>query len=213
MPIAAIVLCRVTKRGSIWRDPPQLASATTKLALEERASRDHHALVARLRSLDRELEATTEHLARIVDGIEGHARDRAERADALDEHVDGVTGNVGEVLDELLGRLPDVPKHDIAEVLGIDRRTLARWAGQTKQPPRRLDVVARLVAILRHNWTQEGIIAWFHRPRRELDGRTPLAVLSEPHFDAEALIYADIRPGDYANSPDTNSYLADLRPA
>lgn len=110
--------------------------------------------------------------------------------DALDEHVDGVTGNVGEVLDELLGRLPDVPKHDIAEVLGIDRRTLARWAGQTKQPPRRLDVVARLVAILRHNWTQEGIIAWFHRPRRELDGRTPLAVLSEPHFDAEALIYA-----------------------
>ena len=31
--------------------------------------------------------------------------------------------------------------------------------------------------------------------------------------EGEALIYADIRPGDYANSPDTNSYLADLRPA
>lgn len=29
--------------------------------------------------------------------------------------------------------------------------------------------------------------------------------------EREALIYADIRPGDYASSPDTNSYLADLR--
>lgn len=110
--------------------------------------------------------------------------------DALDEHVNGVTGNVSQVLEEMLGRCPNVSRNEIAKLVGVDRRTLARWSEQTRPPTRRLDIVARLVAILRHNWTEEGIVAWFHRPRRELGGRTPLDVLSEPHFDEGALIAA-----------------------
>jgi type VI secretion system protein ImpL len=51
-------------------------------------------------------------------------------------------------------------------------------------------VVARLVAILEHSWTPAGIVAWFHRPRRDLGGRTPLAVLSRRNPDEEALVSA-----------------------
>jgi hypothetical protein len=114
--------------------------------------------------------------------------------DALDEHVNGVTGNMSQVLEEMLGRLPNVPRNEVATLLGVDRRTLARWSEQTRPPARRLDVVARLVAILRHNWTEDGIVAWFHRPRRDLGGRTPLDVLSEPHFD-ESVLIASARAG------------------
>lgn len=110
--------------------------------------------------------------------------------DALDEQVAGTDGDTAAVIDELLQRLPDTNREEVAELLGVNRRTLARWAQQTGAPKRRLRTVARLVAILRHNWTEDGIVAWFHRPRRELDGRTPLAVLGEENFDDQALITA-----------------------
>lgn len=110
--------------------------------------------------------------------------------DALDEHVNGVTGDTAQVLQELFTRLERIPRHEIAELIGVDRRTLTRWSEQSRPPTRRLDVVARLVAILRHNWTEEGIVGWFHRPRRDLGGRSALATLEEPHFDESALISA-----------------------
>lgn len=110
--------------------------------------------------------------------------------DALDEHVNGVSGNTSQVLEELLARLPGIPQHEVATLVGVDRRTLARWSRRIEPPSRRLDIVARLVAILRHNWTAEGIVAWFHRLHRELGDRTPLEVLSQPHHDEDALIAA-----------------------
>lgn len=110
--------------------------------------------------------------------------------DALDEHVNGVTGDVSEVLGELLARLGGVPKNEVADLVGVDRRTLSRWEAQKRPPSRRLDTVARLVAILRHNWDADGMVAWFHRPRRDLDGRSALDVLEEPHFDDRPLIDA-----------------------
>ncbi len=110
--------------------------------------------------------------------------------DALDEHVCGVAGDVGLVIDELYKWLPNVPKHEIADLLDIDRRTLSRWADQTGMPSRRLQTVARLVAILRHNWTPDGIVAWFHRGRRDLNGRKPIQVLGDKNFDEDALVAA-----------------------
>ncbi|HEX2161523.1 MAG TPA: hypothetical protein VHF88_06855, partial [Thermoleophilaceae bacterium] len=44
----------------------------------------------------------------------------------------------------------------------------------------RLTLVARLVSILRHAWTPAGVVAWFDRPRRELDGRAPRELLDDP---------------------------------
>ncbi len=103
--------------------------------------------------------------------------------DALDEHVSGVTGDVGTVMADLDRWLPDVPDQTIAKMIGVDRRTLSRWRGQAGQPRRNLRVFARLVAILRHNWDEEGIIAWFGRPRRELGGRRPVALLGDPNAE------------------------------
>lgn len=110
--------------------------------------------------------------------------------DALDEHVTGVRDDVGLVMQDLDRWLPTTTREALGELVGVDRRTLARWAGKTSKPSRRLRTVARLVAILRHNWTEDGVVAWFHRPRRDLGGRTPLAVLGDPRLDDDVLIAA-----------------------
>lgn len=110
--------------------------------------------------------------------------------DALDEQISNVSGNSAEILDELFQRLPGVPQHEVAELVGVDRRTFARWKESDRPPSRRLQIVARLVAILRYNWTTGGIIAWFHRPRRDLGGEVPLSLLAERVIDEDALISA-----------------------
>lgn len=113
--------------------------------------------------------------------------------DALDEHVGGIADDAGAVLGDLDRWLPDIPDRTIAELVGVDRRTLSRWRRQGGQPRRRLRLLARLVAILRHNWDEEGIIAWFDRARRELGGQRPAALLADP--DAEDALIAAARSG------------------
>lgn len=118
--------------------------------------------------------------------------------DALDEHVSGVQDDVGLVLQDLRRWLPTTPKHVLAELIGVDRRTLTRWASQSGPPNRRLRLVSRLVAVLRHNWTEEGIVAWFHRPRRELGGRRPISVIDDPGYDDALLAAARAGRSQYA---------------
>jgi uncharacterized protein (DUF2384 family) len=113
--------------------------------------------------------------------------------DALDEHVEGGASDVGVVLQDLARWLPNVPDHTIARFVGVDRRTLSRWREQAGTPRRTLRVFARLVAILRHNWDEEGILAWFDRPRRDLDDRRPGALIADP--DAEAALISAARSG------------------
>jgi transcriptional regulator with XRE-family HTH domain len=111
--------------------------------------------------------------------------------DALDERVDGDgDGDTAAVVARLDERLPGVTRDDLAGIVGVDRRTLSRWRASAAPPGERLRLVARLVAILGHSWTPAGIVAWFHRPRRDLGGRTPLAVLSRRNPDEEALVSA-----------------------
>lgn len=113
--------------------------------------------------------------------------------DALDEHVNGVNGDVGDVLHDLEEWLPHIPDQTIAGFLGVDRRTLSRWRGQAGPPRRSLRVFAHLVAVLRYNWDEEGIVAWFERPRRELGGRRPRALIDDP--DAEDALIEAARSG------------------
>ncbi|MFZ1155958.1 MAG: hypothetical protein WAN93_13760 [Solirubrobacteraceae bacterium] len=114
--------------------------------------------------------------------------------DALDEHVGGTVGDVGLVLEDLEQWLPHVPDRVIADLVGVNRRTLSRWRHQSDTPPtRRLRVFARLIAILRHNWDEEGMIEWFQRPRRELGGRKPAALLDDPVV--ELLLVSAARSG------------------
>jgi hypothetical protein len=109
--------------------------------------------------------------------------------DALDEHVVGLADDRGVVVDELRGWLPHTPVARVADLVGVNGRTLHRWAKQSGPPTARLALVARLVAILRHAWTEPGVVAWFDRPRRDLGGRKPRALLDDPAAD-EALIMA-----------------------
>jgi uncharacterized protein (DUF2384 family) len=94
--------------------------------------------------------------------------------------------------------LPHVPDQTIANLVGVDRRTLSRWRGQTGQPRRNLRLLARLVAILRHNWDEEGIVAWFGRPRRDLAGRRPAALIEDPNAEAELIEAARSGRNQYA---------------
>jgi hypothetical protein len=62
-----------------------------------------------------------------------------------------------------------------------------------------LRVFARLVAILRHNWDEQGIVAWFDRPRRDLGGRRPATVLLDPNYEDELISAARAGRSQYAS--------------
>ncbi len=100
--------------------------------------------------------------------------------DALDEHVVGLPNDAGLVIEELKKWLPNTSNEAVARLVGVNRKTLSRWTKEQRDPTRRLQLVAHLVAILRHSWTEAGILAWFERPRSGLDGRKPLTALEDP---------------------------------
>jgi hypothetical protein len=103
--------------------------------------------------------------------------------DALDAHVDGVGGDARTVVATLQSWLPELSQTKLAELVGISTRQLQRWKKEGGKPTRRLRTVARLVAILRRGWTDEGVVAWFYRARHDLDGKRPLDLLDNPEFD------------------------------
>lgn len=113
--------------------------------------------------------------------------------DALDEHVVGLPGDAGLVVEELKRWLPNTSYETIAGLVGVNRKTLTRWGKASRPAPRQLQLVAHLVAILRHNWTEEGVVAWFERPRRGLGGHRPSSVLDDP--GAEETLLSEARAG------------------
>lgn len=113
--------------------------------------------------------------------------------DALDEHVAGIPDDASLAVQELREWLPNTSIATVSRLVGVDRRTLTRWTKVHRPTPRRLQLVASLVAVLRHNWTEEGIVAWFDRPRRGLGGRKPASLLDDPV--ADGLLLAEARSG------------------
>lgn len=113
--------------------------------------------------------------------------------DALDVHV-GSDGNDARALAKTLEEwLPRVTQLEQARLLDISPRQLQRWKREGGPASRRLRLVTRLVALLRRAWTPEGVVAWFDRPRRELEGKAPIEVLDDPRFE-QALMTA-VRQG------------------
>jgi transcriptional regulator with XRE-family HTH domain len=107
--------------------------------------------------------------------------------DALDEDV---PAEDSQALAQLLIQwLSGATRNEIAELLGVDARTLARWAtGKYKgTTPRRLYLVAKLVILLKEAWTTEGVLAWFKRPRPDLGGRRPIDVIDDANFEQALL--------------------------
>lgn len=109
--------------------------------------------------------------------------------DALDGHVKGVVDDDAQaIVKTLRDELPRLRQKDLAELVGRSPRQVQRWARDGGQPTRRLRLVTRMVALLRHAWTEEGIVAWFERARRDLDGRRPIDLLDDPAYEQRLML-------------------------
>lgn len=103
--------------------------------------------------------------------------------DALDEHVGVRDDDTLRLVAYLKDALPRVTQADRARIAGVSTRHLQRLAKEGGAPPRQLVLAARLVKLLRYVWNPEGVIAWFHRERAELDGHAPIDVAGDPGFE------------------------------
>lgn len=159
---------------------PQLEA--TDLSYEQRAT-----LYSALVDVSAAMNEDPGDFNRFEAALVGIERVRHVIRDALDEFVGGASADRRRLLQELDRSLPDVRQADIAELLAVDPRTIRRWASEAGEPEHRLQLVARLVAVLRNAWTPKGILAWFHRARRDLDGEAPINLLDDPGSERSLL--------------------------
>lgn len=105
--------------------------------------------------------------------------------DLLDTMLREVDRNV---LDEpihaarfVISALGRAEQEDVAEMLGVNVRTLRAWktgqASSVRKNPERVMIVAQVVFDLQRSMTPRGVVMWFKRGRAQLGGRTPLEVL------------------------------------
>lgn len=113
--------------------------------------------------------------------------------DALDGHVERGEDDIAAVVEQLHQWLPRVSQPELAELMGISIRQYQRWGHMHSPPTRRAQIVARMIAILRRSWTDAGVVAWFYRPRHELDGQAPLDVLDDAAW--EPALFRAVRQG------------------
>jgi AraC-like DNA-binding protein len=85
--------------------------------------------------------------------------------------------------------LPSLPIKQLAQLLGLSERALQRRRHEG-QSTHRMQLVARLVATLRHAWTNEGVFAWFRRTRDDLGGAAPIDLLDDATHERELMLAA-----------------------
>lgn len=121
--------------------------------------------------------------------------------DLLEEASVGEDRSAGEIARWLTDAL-DVPQADLARLVGTSPRTFQRWIaeGDTVEPrsddARRLRILARVAAHLRHVLTGPGVLRWLASSHPAIGGRSPADLLDEPDA-AEALtrLAASVRSG------------------
>ena len=170
---------------------PQLEAAD--LSYEQKAT-----MYSALVDVNTAMNAAPGDLNRFEAALIGIERVRHVIRDALDEFVGGASADRRRLLQELQHSLPGVRQTDLAELLAVDPRTIRRWSSQPGEPEHRLQLVVRLVAVLRHAWTPKGAIAWFHRPRRDLEGERPVDQLEDPAAEHVLLSAARSSRNQYA---------------
>lgn len=111
--------------------------------------------------------------------------------DLLDEQPPVELRDEGATIRKLEEWLPALTVAEVAALTGVSVRQLQRRrrdGGGVSSA--RLQLVAQLVAILRHSWTDRGVLAWFEKPRAELDGRAPVELLDDPARERDLLLFA-----------------------
>jgi hypothetical protein len=86
--------------------------------------------------------------------------------------------------------LPTLTVRQVAELVGVSERQLQRRRREQGKSTPRMQLVARLVAILRHAWTDQGVYAWFHRERAEFGGVVPIDLVDDPANERALLLAA-----------------------
>lgn len=154
-------------------------------------------------------EARDEIRRRLLDMLtlgaqEGEPLDIADRAlieaeavrhvmrDLLQEQPPVRLRNAAEALGLISEWLPGLSLVQIAELTGMSARQVQRIrAGQaTGSSSSRVQLVARLAAMLRMAWTDQGVYSWFTRPRKQLGDHSPLELLDDPAYERELLLLA-----------------------
>lgn len=103
--------------------------------------------------------------------------------DALDEHAGCPEDDARPLVAYLQRALPRITQADQARLAGISTRHLQRLAKEGGAPPYQLIVATHLVKLLRYAWNPEGVVAWFYRERKALDGHAPIDVAGDPGFE------------------------------
>lgn len=170
---------------------PQLEA--TDLSYEQKAT-----LYSALVDVNTAMNAAPDDLDRFEAALIGIERVRHVIRDALDEFVGGASADRRRLLHELQKSLPGVTQVELAELLAVDPRTIRRWNAEPGDAEHRLQLVAHLVAVLRHAWTPKGVLAWFRRPRRDLGERRPLDLLEDPAAERALLMAARSSRNQYA---------------
>lgn len=89
--------------------------------------------------------------------------------------------------------LHQIPRTELARVLGVAPKTLQRWADpETASSPkgaeaRRVRVLAKVVNQLRWSFSPTGVIEWLERPHPALKGEEPRTLLDDPDGGATLL--------------------------
>ena len=107
-----------------------------------------------------------------------------------EQHPQALREEAGQTIALLEQWLPNASVSDLADLLGLSVRQVQRRRHEHGPATSREQLVARLTAILRHAWTDAGVVAWFHRPRQDLDGRAPIELLVEPDRERDLLVAA-----------------------
>lgn len=110
--------------------------------------------------------------------------------DVLQEQPPAELRDAGAVVRLLEGWVPNLTVRQLAELLGLSERALQRRRAEGGASTARAQTVARLIAILRLGWTDQGVYAWFHRPRPSLGEVSPFELLDEPSRERDLVIEA-----------------------
>lgn len=85
-----------------------------------------------------------------------------------------------------LARTTAVSQGELAQFLQVPPRTMQRWLSQQESAEPsgdeagKVQVVARIVAHLRHSFTGPGTLHWFEQPLPALKGESPANLLDDP---------------------------------
>ena len=107
--------------------------------------------------------------------------------DLLQEQPPAELRDAGALIALLEEWLPSLPVKQLAELLGVSERQVQRRRNDGGPSTHRMQIVARLVATLRHAWTEQGVYAWFSRPREDLGGAAPIELLDDAAHEPELM--------------------------